>query len=207
MVNFRFFKILSLQFFICEIYLLPFSGILYAADCSQSFTNIPGQGYSEEEKAAIIRYLGTEAGPLNKYLRGEGSKDPKLDELAKILDGIFAKEPFFGNEIIVYRAENYSGIQNLELGSIVNYRAFTSATPNERMVFEMAEARTQSRNNFGHALRIHLKPGDKILSLKKILEWSQSAQDEYLMPRNTKFRVDNAVNDGKKWIYDLSVVH
>ena len=176
-------------------------------ECSKVFSGLAGQGYSEEEKEAVIRYLGTQAGPLNKYLRSEGPRDPKIDEFIKVLDGLFAKEPLLGNELIVYRAENYEGIRELELGSLVNYSSFSSASPNQRMVFDMAEGKVQGRFALGHALRIHLKANDKILSFRKILGWSSSAQDEYLLPRGTKFRVNNAVNDGKKWIYDLSIVH
>lgn len=162
--------------------------------------------YSAEQKEALTKYRGSYAREINHYLRG-GRKNhgTELDRLIRNLDAAFDVTPPITEDRLVYRFENYEGMPNYSRGQQIDYLSYISASPNRRMVEDTARARRSGSSQLGRAFHIHLRTGDKVISYHQVFCLNHDPiEDEFILPRDLKLRINSITNQGQFEIYDVT---
>lgn len=170
----------------CEAYnacmgLKPESGCTYAEGSYKSALNQSGGGscgLTAEELAAIYFYTGSGYGCLNSYLRNPEGKNPKIENLVKVLDQGLGRLPRYRG--FVNRGSSLpEKIRELhKQGAEVDYAAYTS---------------TSTSHGFSGSdmFLIYSERGRPIMNFS-----GYKSENEVLFASRTKFRVITVKSDG-----------
>ena len=174
---------------------------------------------SAEERDLLKRYIFK--GPfINVYLRAQaGEVAPILVEAAfKIndltvesvrkdiagLDAIIAKTPPLPGPLTVFRGETRPVQDVPKAGEIIRYRHFISTTRSRDLA--RMYSRSPLKGEAGILYAIDLAAGQRGLSINELVDRTVSHQPEFVLPRNTAFKVVSRRHVGGRVIIRLKLL-
>lgn len=152
--------------------------------------------YDEETQDFIINeYIDCELGgayKINYALRNEGfnKTDEYTKSVIKGLDELIEESDKLDNDYVVFRALGFSADSDKweqwkKIGSIITDKGFVSTTPTNGTYLRMFGGRPGKN----YILRIKLPKGTQGINMRKLDYLQNEKNEEYLLPRNSSFRV------------------
>lgn len=152
--------------------------------------------YDKETQDFIINeYIDCELGgayKINYALRNEGfnKTDEYTKSVIKGLDELIEESDKLDNDYVVYRALGFSADSDKweqwkKIGSIITDKGFVSTTPTNGTYLRMFGGRPGKN----YILRIKLPKGTQGINMRKLDYLQNEKNEEYLLPRNSSFKV------------------
>lgn len=151
---------------------------------------------STGERSACLEYANMAYVKVNESLRSGKTGDRRLVEA---LDSAIAKSRV-PTETVVYRGiqEGRDPLAKFKPGSVITDRGYVSTTGTRKVAEEYADGEGET-----HILmRIRVPAGHPAAPIPSRL----SEEDEYLLPRNSKFRIVGATKEGNSTIVDAEAL-
>jgi Protein of unknown function (DUF935)./NAD:arginine ADP-ribosyltransferase. len=141
-----------------------------------------GRGVTGEQRDAASRYQEREHREVNAALRGQRSETGDTKATTKHLDSLIGNQSPLTKDMMVYRGMTAQPFSKMEPGMTITDKGFVSTSASEKTAVGFAPGKAK-----GAIVHIRVPAGKRALHLGKVT--GDNVEQEYLLPRNSRFRV------------------